>query len=260
MKSINYLWMTCVCIPLFCVSLVSCSNDDDDDNISTSPITLYAGSTATIDGNVNNAISSDEFVATVEKNTVTGVHVGEAYVTVNSKNKIPVTVQPKYRIMDDPITEWGASKSTIKQKQTQGKILKETEDILAYENCGDAEMVGYSFKSGKLAGIVVMMPMSKMSAYINYLKERFAFIPEQFENYTFLGFDAYTLEKSKTVAALSIYNTDYLSCVYMPTADYKKSSKVPRMDLRVVRALSMPQRTSVSPEMGSQLEEYVLSR
>lgn len=225
-------WMFCASIVLPTMSLVSCSSDDDEESINTSPITVYAGSTYNIEGDVNSAVSSNEFVALVEKNTVTGNHVGETSITVNSKHKIPVTVRPKYMIMDDPVTDWGASKTTIKQKHTQGTLLQETNDMLAYEKCGDAAMVAYSFKNGRLAGIIVMMAMTKMTAYINYLKERFAFLPEQYENYTFLGFDAYTLAQSTTVAALRIYNTDYLSCVYMPTADFKSGTKAPKMNIQ----------------------------
>ena len=230
-KSKIVKWMVCACIALPAMSLVSCSKDDDGESINTSPITVYAGSTYNIEGDVNSAVSSNEFVAIVEKNTVTGNHVGETTITVNSKHKIPVTVRPKYMIMNDPVTDWGASKATIKQKQTQGTLRQETNDMLAYENCGDADLMGYSFKNGKLAGIVVMVSISKMDAYINYLKERFAFLPEQYENYTFLGFDAYTLAQSTTVAALSIYNTDYMSCVYMPTADFKSGAKAPKMNI-----------------------------
>ena len=57
-------------------------------------------------------------------------------------------------------------------------------------------------------------------------------MPEQYENYTFLGFDAYTLAQSTTVAALSVYNTDYLSCVYMPTADFKSGAKSPKINVQ----------------------------
>ena len=224
-------WMACACIVLPSMSLVSCSSDDDKDSINTSPITVYAGSKYNIEGDVNSAVSSNEFVALVEKNQVTGNHVGETSITVNSKHKIPVTVRPKFMIMDDPVTDWGASKTTIKQKHKQGTLKQETSDMVAYEKCGDADMVAYSFKNGKLAGIVVMMAMSKMNAYVDYLTERYAFLPEQYENYTFLGFDAYSLEQSTTVAALSIYNTQYLSCVYMPTADFKSGAKAPKLNI-----------------------------
>jgi len=254
-KTKSIVWMAYVCMVLPSLSMVSCSSDDDEDSFKTSPITVYAGSTYNIEGNVNSAVSSDEFVVLVDKNEVTGNHVGEAYVTVNSKHKIPVTVRPKYMIMDDPVTEWGASMATIKQKQRQGKLKQETSEMLAYENCGDAELMGYSFKNGKLAGIVVMMSTSNMTAYTNYLKERFAFLPEQFENYTFLGFDAYTLEKSTTVAALSVYNAQYLSCVYMPTADFKSGNKAPK--LNVVEKIGVPGDMATTQELSARLSDVI---
>lgn len=254
-KSKIVKWMACACIALPAMSLVSCSSDDDEESINTSPITVYAGSTYNIEGDVNSAVSSNEFVALVEKKTVTGNHVGEATITVNSKHKIPVTVRPKYMIMDDPVTDWGASKATIKQKHKQGTLKQETSDMLAYEKCGDADMVAYSFKNSKLAGIVVMVSMSKMDAYINYLKERFAFLPEQYENYTFLGFDAYTLAQSTTVAALSIYNTNYLSCVYMPTADFKSGAKAPKINVQ--EKLGIPSDMKATRELTFQLSDAI---
>lgn len=98
-----------------------------------------------------------------------------------------------------------------------------------------------------------MVSISKMDAYINYLKERFAFLPEQYENYTFLGFDAYTLAQSTTVAALSIYNTDYLSCVYMSTADFKSGTKAPKIN--VPEKLGIPSNMTVKDELTIQLSE-----
>lgn len=248
-------WMVYALITLPIMSFTSCSSDDEEEGINTSPITLYAGSTYNIEGNVSSAVSSDKFVALVDKNEVTGNHVGEAYITVNDKQKIPVTVRPKYLIMDDPITSWGASKATIKQKQSQGRLIQETSEMLAYENCGDAELLGYTFKNGKLSGIVVMMPMSKMTAYINYLKERFAFLPEQFENYTFLGFDAYTLESSTTVAALSIYNTQYLACAYLPTAEFKTGNRAPKLNLG--EKYGVPSDLTVTRELTIQLSNAI---
>ena len=252
-KSKIVKWMACVCIALPVMSLVSCSSDDNEENINTAPIIVYAGGTYNIEGDVNSAVSSNEFVVLVEKNEVTGNHVGEASITVNSKYNIQVNVRPRYMIMDNPVTDWGASKATIKQKHKQGTLKQETSDMLAYEKCGDADMVAYSFKNGKLAGIVVMMAMSNMTAYTNYLKERFAFFPEQHENYTFLGFDAYTLEQSTTVVALSIYNTQYLSCVYMPTADYKSGAKAPKMN--VLEKMGIPSDIKVAHELTYQLSD-----
>ncbi len=207
---------------------VSCGSDDDDNDnnvgIDTSPVTLTAEQTKTIAGNVNKTVSANEFVAIVNNNVITGNHIGETIVTVNGKYNIPVTVIPRYLIMKDPITEWGASKATIKAKQTEGTLSKEESDMLAYTNCGDASAVGYSFDNGKLSSIVVLVSTSKMTAYTGYLKERFAFYPAQLADYTFVGMDSYTLDKAKTVVALSVYNANYLACVYMPADKFNSDS------------------------------------
>ena len=115
--------MAIMMIVMLSVGFASCNSDDDeDDGISTSPITLYADKTEKIGGNVREMVSDNTFVATVDNNIVTGMHVGEAIVTVNGKHKIRVSVIPFYHIMDDPITEWGISKATVKARQRQGTL------------------------------------------------------------------------------------------------------------------------------------------
>ena len=220
-----------VTVAMLSVGFTACSSDDGDDGIDTSPITLFADKTKTIAGNVSYMISANEFVATVENNVIKGSHVGETTITVNGKHKIPVSVIPFYNIMDDPITEWGASKATVKAKQKQGTLFRETTDAIGYQNCGDASIVAYSFENGKLKSVVVMMPTSKTSSYTGYLKERFAFYPGQFSNYTFLGIDAYSLSSAKTVVALSVYDSSNLSCVYMPAEKFNSNSSAKILEL-----------------------------
>lgn len=223
-KSSLYL-MAIMMIVMLSVGFASCNSDDDeDDGISTSPITLYADKTEKIGGNVREMVSDNTFVATVDNNIVTGMHVGEAIVTVNRKHKIRVSVIPFYHIMDDPITEWGISKATVKARQRQGTLYKEENDIITYHNCGNAAAVGYTFSNGQLDGVLVLISTSKLDSYVNYLKERYAFYPKEIRDYTFVGLDSYSLSDAKTAVALSVYSVNYLSCVYMPAQKFNSSS------------------------------------
>ena len=78
--------------------ITSCGGDDDDekdDGIDTTPITLIAGKDKTIQG-ADTISSSNKFVAYATKNTVHGWHVGEAALKVNGKKTISITVLPQY--------------------------------------------------------------------------------------------------------------------------------------------------------------------
>jgi len=231
MKNKQCEWLSVLVFFIALLGFVACSSDSDEEKIviDTSAVSLYVEGTKTIQGDVNSAVSENEFVAEVDNNVITGAHVGETIVTVNGKYRIPITVIPFYNIMDDPILEWGASTSTIKSKQKQGTLRSDDGKMLAYQKCGDAEALAYNFENDKLKAVLVMFPVSKMSACTGYLKERFAFYPGQFSNYTFLGIDAYSVEKSRTVVALSLYNTNYLACLYMPTEDYKSDASVSKV-------------------------------
>ena len=177
-KKILWSLQTLLMVAILSISFVSCSSDDDsDDGITTTSVTLFAGKTKTLEGNVREIVSANEFVATVKDNVITGNHVGETVVTVNGKYKISVSVIPFSNIMNDPVTEWGASKETVKAKQKQGTLSADEDEILVYQNCGDASLVAYSFENGKLSTVLVRMPISKTSSYTDYLMERFAFYP-----------------------------------------------------------------------------------
>lgn len=213
------------------VSVSSCGSDDEEekDGIDTSPVTLLVDKSTTVQGKVSNMATDNEFVATVKDNIITGNHVGETIITVNGKHKIPVTVVPFYKIMDDPITDWGTSQSTIKAKQTQGTISKEDADLIRYTNCGDADIVAYMFENGKLNSVGVLISTSKTTSYVNYLKERFAFYPGQLSNYTFVGMDSYSLETARTVVALRVQDANYLMCLYIPASKFNSSSSAKLM-------------------------------
>lgn len=234
MNKKNYLWslQTLMMVVMLSISFVSCSSDDDtDDRITTTSVTLFANRTKTIEGNVREMVSDNKFVATVENNVIKGNHVGEAIVTVNGKYKISVSVVPLYNIIDDPITEWGISKANVKAKHTQGTLYKENEDALLYQNCGDASFVLYSFEDGKLKGVVVQAPLSKLSSFTDYLMERFTFYPGQFSDYTFLGIDSYSVDDAKTVVALTIRDISNVSAVYMPRNKFNSDSSVETRNL-----------------------------
>ena len=222
--------MIFVVISLMASCFVACGDDDEggsgsgNDGIITSPITLLSGGKKKIDGNVKSAQSSNEFVASVNNGIIEGEHIGNAIITVNNKYKIQVTVEPLYLIMDDPVLQWNATKETVKSLQHQGTVFAEDDEMLVYQNCGDSEVLTYSFKNGKLKSVLAVVPVSKKSSFVNYLTERYAFYPQQLSNYTFVGMDSYSLDNAKTIVTLSVYNTKYLANLYMPASDFNSKT------------------------------------
>ena len=88
----GYLYlMAFMVVGMFGLVLTSCSsNDDDDDGVNTSPITINAGSKTVIQG-AETITSLDEFVAYVGSDlSVTGFHVGETTLTVNQRKNIKI--------------------------------------------------------------------------------------------------------------------------------------------------------------------------
>lgn len=113
---------TLILIVALNVGFASCGSDDKDDvNVNTSPITLYAGDKTTVSG-ATSIETENEFVAFIGKsdNSVNGWHVGDTYIIVNGKNRIPVSVKGKYHTYNNPVTEWGCSQTHVKNLQTQG--------------------------------------------------------------------------------------------------------------------------------------------
>jgi len=208
------------------VGFASCSSDDDDKEIDTSPITLYAGNKTILEG-ANEVVSENSFIAFINNDkSIEGFHVGETFIKVNGKYRIPLTVKGKYNTHNDPVTNWGCSQSYVKSHQTQGTLSsKSTNEMLVYENVGHADLLGYSFENGKLNGIITMVKTAYTSEYAGYLAERYFMIPYETDDDTyFVGIDALETKDAKTFVMLEIYNATYLSTVYMPFSKASSSA------------------------------------
>lgn len=213
-------------VALLGVCYTSCGSDDDDveNSIDTSSVVLYVDDTKIVEGNISESESENAFVASIKNNTITANHIGQTTIIINKKNKIPVIVMPKYVIMtSEPILDWGITKNEVKTRWKLGTLSKEENDVLVYNNCGDAELVGYAFKNGKLSGVSIALPISKGTKFANYLTERFFIIPYEI-NDEFVGYDAYSLEDAKTTILFEtsgqykVGSTKVYTCTYLPAS------------------------------------------
>lgn len=223
-KLVGFTFMSAV---LF--SFIACSSDSEeekDDGVDTTPITLTAGKDKIILG-ADTISSSNIFVAYSTKNSVHAWHVGETALLVNGKKSISITVLPQYHLYNDPVCEWGCNVNYVKSHQNQGTLSsKSTQDKLLYEDAGAASALIYMFENGKLKSIGALVSTNHTSQYSSYLAERYLMLPyyKGADTY-FIGADGIELKAAKTVVMLEVYSVSYLMAVYMPANDYSSTTR-----------------------------------
>lgn len=210
--------------------ITSCGGDDDDekdDGIDTTPITLIAGKDKTIQG-ADTISSSNKFVAYATKNTVHGWHVGEAALKVNGKKTISITVLPQYYLYDNPVLEWGCSIDKVKMNQKQGTInSKSTDEMLAYDNAGGATLMAYNFKNGKLNAVMAIISTNHTSTLASYLAERYLMLPMyQGEDAYFAGCDNIDVDSANTFVIMQLYSTKYWAVYYTQSSKSTTRSNI----------------------------------
>lgn len=217
----------------FVVTSCSSGDEDDDDGVSTSPITISAGDKTVITG-AESITSLNEFVAYVNNDlSVTGYHVGETTLTVNQKKNIKITVSPKSTLYDDPVTKWGCDQSYVKSSQKQGSLSSKSDSKnLIYENVGKANAIlMYTFDSGKMKSVGAVVSTAYTSEYATYLSERFLMLPyETAKDTYFIGVDALEKDKANTYVVLQVYDYKTLIAVYMSPSSVNKTRS--EFDLR----------------------------
>lgn len=101
MKTIRFWSMMLAVLALPFVT--SCGSDDnDEDNVDTSPISIYSDGEKVIEW-ADTITSSNPFVAYATGNKVSAFHVGETSLLVNGKHTISIKVKPLYNLYDDPV-------------------------------------------------------------------------------------------------------------------------------------------------------------
>lgn len=202
------------------------SNDEDTPNVDTSAKTIYAGDSVAITG-ANTISSANEFVAfPTSGKYVKAFHVGKTTVLVNKKHSIPITVKGRYNTYNDPIMEWGCSRSYVEQRQTQGtKAANSTNETLFYENANRAILLAYNFENGKLASVATLVSTTHSSELAHYLTERYLMLPQKRDGDTyFAGGDALAPNQMKTFVIMKVQNYKYLYTFYTDASKYTSAS------------------------------------
>ncbi len=215
MKKINY-WslLSIIMMAMLSVCFVSCGDDEDD--IACDAKTIYVGTKTSIDG-AKSVVSNNKFVALInDDKSIEGWHVGETTVTVNGKYKVSVSVRGLYHFYNDPVIEWGCNQTYVKQHQTQGTLSSKSDsESLIFENVGSADVMLYQFENGKLVSVAALVKTTYTSRFMDYLTERYLFIPEEIATYTYLGINGVDENNFTTAVAIKVYSSSYLMALYL---------------------------------------------
>ena len=176
-----------------------------------SQVSVKVGQTHNL-GSSQSWSSSNTFVATVSNSgIIAGQHVGKCSVSC-ADGSCQVNVLANINLFQDPITQWGLSKSQVIAKQ--GYDYEETDNgDLAYETGSSiAPYLGYSFENGGLSMTILFVKTSYTNQVVDHLSERYKFMYKEGSSFVFINGN--TTSESNTMVILRYYNSSYWAVVY----------------------------------------------
>ena len=197
---------------LFAILFASCEKDEPDTLIP-SQITIKVGQNYDL-ASEQSWQSSNSFVANVANSgIIKGLHVGNCTVAC-SKGSCNVTVLANINLFQDPITQWGLSKSQVINKV--GYNYQETTNgDLAYETGNSiAPYVAYNFSNNTLSSVLLMVKTAYTNQIIDHLSERYQFITTYESEKSFIFLNGNSLSESSTMVILKLYNSSYWVVCY----------------------------------------------
>ena len=207
---------------LVSMTFVACSSDDDNESFSLADQALYVGDSVRIG---SEATVANRFTAYVAKDGyLHGFHVGETTVTYNGQTA-KVTVRGHYNSINVQ-TDWTLTPEQLKAKQVGSPDRDEITNgirMIVYKNVGVANLLAYSFDNNRLVSAMAFSNPSDMDELLDFLKERYLFLPEEVDSYTYFGVDALDKEYSKTAAMLKLDSSvgmDYMLQTMFISTDY----------------------------------------
>ena len=205
------------------VLLSACSDKDEPKIHIPTNMNLSVGSLFSV-GVSGNWISSNEFVASVDKDgVIKAEHVGMCIISGEGK-QCRVIVEPKSNFLNEPIIEWGISKSQLISKC--GNDYKESGSAIGYiTNSTIAPITMYTFdNNGKLSSSAIVVKTNYSTELVDFLTERYQ--PIGMDGYDFYFTNGYTPQKTSTVVGMSLYKYDknYWVVLYMPYSYSSRSS------------------------------------
>lgn len=222
-------------------TLGACSSDDEENNFTLYDQFLYVGDSVKLEGK---ATIANDFVAFATKSGyLYGFHVGTTTITCNGQTA-NVTVRGHYNCLNVQ-TDWTLTPELLKSRQREELALDKTDDdgtrFIIYRNAGLANYLGYSFKNNQMFSAMVFSSAYDMDEVLHYLQERYFFIPEEVDAYTYVGMDAIRQADSKTTVMVEL-NTDartefMLQTMFMSTDYINKASSTSSAHARAMKTM-----------------------
>lgn len=206
------------------VCFTSCSDDDEEKSPSI-PATydMLVGESFSLNFK-NKWNSSNTFVATVDENgVVKAERKGTARIySGDNKYSCMISVSPSYTLYDDPITDWGISKNSLKSKR--GTPDSENSTSLSYKtNKSYAPIELYLFENNRLQSAGVIVSTSYTDEMLEHLNQRYKAVSVDVDDYYVYYIDAKNLSDAETVIIAQLYNYSYWIVGYMKYTDTKSS-------------------------------------
>lgn len=210
------------------ILFVGCSKDENNQDSLNIPsnVSVKVDSSFNL-GSVQSWVSSNTFVAEItQEGVITGKHVGNC--TVNcSDASCSVTVTANNTLYEEPITDWGISKSELISRK--GQPDRESGNTLIYETGNSAapyEM--YTVKNGILETSAVLVLSSYTSSMTDHILDRY--YPVYYDDDYYYFANAYTLSDASIVVVAGLSdNAQYWLVMYM---DYSSAKTVSSIDVR----------------------------
>lgn len=195
------------------LSITSCSKDNDEEPISIPQyMTIHIGDEYNL-GLFSQWTTTNDFIASVSNNgIVTGLHVGECIIS-DGENKCEFSIRGNILLYDEPLTDWGISKSRLisicgsNYIESKGNIGYKTNNI-------SCPMVAYMFKNDQLSAAIVLVSTAKTSTLAEFLLERYLLVEQSGYEYYFLNGNS--MSKVTMAVGLTFYNVDYWMVAYIP--------------------------------------------
>ena len=199
---------------LVCFTACSGDNEEESPNIPTNRY-MKVGESFNL-GYKSDWVSSNTFAATVDDaGVVSAVRKGTANIYSTSKDlSCSISVSPSYTLYNDPIIDWGLSKSSIRSRK--GTPDNETSKMFTY-NTGSTviPLEMYMFENNQLVSTAIAVNTSYTDELAEHLSQRYKPINVDTENYNIYFIDAETIADAETVVVAQLYNTSYWLVMYM---------------------------------------------
>ncbi len=208
--------------------LASCSDGDDEKfSINKNKLTLHYEETEQLTASESAEwISENDFVAGVSSDgLVEGGHVGKTNIvatsTAGGSAVCEVEITPVYSTYIEPFLEFGASKETVKSKETRDLYKEESTSLIFEGENSLVRLVLYSFDdSGKLKDAGVVLSLACASEATKFLIERYLPIGENDGVYVFINGNS----KNYTMGVGLSVQKSFILITYVPLSSTSSKS------------------------------------